>query len=90
VKFYKILTTIGIILIYIIGAIVIYQILRAIFHGTWAAENILIALGVLNITATITLIGFHMDLRSKFFGHIGYHRGYEKGLRNGKTKAWSK
>lgn len=77
----KTLIITGAIIIIIVSIITLYQIIRAIFGGTWSTENITIALLILNLTISFTLAGMIGDLRSKLYGHFGYHKGLEERLK---------
>jgi len=78
---YKNLISIGTIIMVGVAIIIVYQILRAIFGGTWTGEDIIIILVIFNLTITMTLSGIMMDTRNKLFGHFGYHKGLEQRLK---------
>ncbi|MBS3095368.1 hypothetical protein J4231_01690 [Candidatus Woesearchaeota archaeon] len=69
----------GQIVAYILAIILIIQILRAIFGGTWEIENIILALIILNLTVTFGISGYIISLNNKISGHIGWHRGISNG-----------
>lgn len=85
-KISKIITIVVLILSYILALIVIYQVTKAIFGGTWPTENILVVLAILNLTATLSMMGLLMDTRSKLYELIGWRKGYEKGLHDGRKQ----
>ena len=66
---------IGIILLLII----LYQLIKAIKGGTWAIEDIILALIIFNLTITITLLASFYKVKNKIDGHIEWHKGYDKG-----------
>lgn len=73
---------IGQILAYILGAIVIIQILRALFGGTWEIEDIILAIAIFNLTITFSIGGYLLtinnkisDLDKRLHGHIEWHKG---------------
>lgn len=75
---------IGQIVAYILGVIIIIQILKALFGGTWQIEDIILALVILNLTITFGVGGYLIHLNNKIStvntkleGHFGWHRGVE-------------
>lgn len=73
------------IIAYILAVILAIQLFRAIFGGTWAIEDIILALVVLNLTVTFGLGGYliHLsnkisDVKTKVVGHIEWHKGKDK------------
>ena len=71
---------------YILAVIVIIQIIRAIFGGTWIVEDIMLAGIVLNIILTFGMLGYLINLSTqlnngiskvdaKIHGHIEWHKG---------------
>ncbi|MBI4440063.1 hypothetical protein HY638_03760 [Candidatus Woesearchaeota archaeon] len=73
---------------YVIAIVVIIQIVRLIFGGSWEIENVILALVVLNITLTFGLVGYVMGISSKMFSvntrlekHIGWHKGLDEANR---------
>lgn len=79
-----VLFLIGQILAYILGIIIIIQILRSLFGGTWEVENIILAIVILNLTITFGIGGYLLSLNNrvsqidkKIHGHIEWHKGKE-------------
>ena len=77
---------------YIFALIVAYQILRAIFGGTWDTQDIVIALMILNLTATFTIVGYIIYLHTRISNvnmklerYIGQQEG-KNSLSNVKSK----
>lgn len=73
------------ILSYILAIIVIIQILRILFGGSWSVEAVILALMAVNITLTFSIVGFlfHINdkvanIDKKIHGHIEWHRGLDK------------
>lgn len=58
------------IILFLLGIFIIYQILRAIFGGSWQTESILIALVIFNL-------GLTWRTNTKLEGHLGWHKGRE-------------
>ncbi len=84
-SFSEVITIIAFIVSYILAIIVIIQILRILFGGSWAVEEVILALVVLNITLTFGIGGylFHLSgkiatVDRKLHGHIEWHRGLDK------------
>ncbi len=82
----EVLFLIGQLLAYIIGIIVIIQILRSLFGGTWEIENTILTIVVFNLTITFSLGGYLLNsnrslnskianIDKKIHGHIEWHRG---------------
>lgn len=74
---------------YILGAIIIVQILRIILGGSWKVEDAILALLVLNITLTFGLFGYFINsntvlndkissVNTKIEGHLEWHKGKEQ------------
>jgi len=55
------------ILLIILGLIIIYQLLRKIFGGSWQTESIIIALLMFNL-------GLTWKICMKLDGHINWHK----------------
>ena len=55
------------IILIILGLFIAYQLLRAIFGGSWQTESLIIALLMFNL-------GLTWKLSAKLEGHISYHR----------------
>ena len=64
------LTWIDILLI-LLGLFIAYQLVKAIFGGSWQTESIIIALLVFNL-------GLTWKLSSEFNGHINWHKLKDK------------
>ena len=69
------------IIVYIIILILLYQVYKAIFSGTWEIEDIILGLVILNLTLTVTLLTSFYNVKIKIDGHIKWHEGYDKGKR---------
>ncbi len=52
------LSTLGQVLAYILAAVLLIQLLRAIFGGTWKIEDIILAMVVFNLTITFGIGGY--------------------------------
>ncbi len=72
------ITKIALIAALIMGIIVIIQLWRAIFGGTWPLEGIVIALLVLNLTMTFNLVNKISKIDKKVHGHMEWHRGTDR------------
>jgi uncharacterized membrane protein len=55
----------------LLGLFIAYQIIRAIFGGSWQTESIIIALLVFNL-------GLTWKLSNEFNGHISWHKLKDK------------
>ncbi|MEK6880926.1 MAG: hypothetical protein AABY22_15000 [Nanoarchaeota archaeon] len=64
------LTWIDILLI-LLGLFIAYQIIKAIFGGTWEIEDIILALLIFNL-------GLTWKLNMDFHGHIAWHKVKDK------------
>ena len=80
--FSELIAIIGLIIAYIIAIILIVQIIRALFGGSWKIEEIILALVVFNLTITfgigsylISLNNKISDVNTKIQGHIQWHKG---------------
>jgi len=80
--FGEFLSIAGQITAYIIALILIAQILRALFGGTWEIENIILAIVIFNLTVSFGIGGYLLHLNNKvskvdkkMYGHIEWHRG---------------
>ena len=58
------------IILILLGLFIAYQLLRAIFGGSWQTEGLIIALLIFNL-------GMTWRLSVKFEGHIGWHKARE-------------
>ena len=78
---------------YIIGIVIIIQIIKALFSGTWQIEEIILALVIFNLTITFGVGGYLIHLNNKIStvntkleGHFGWHRGVEMERKTSKKK----
>ena len=55
----------------LLGVFIAYQLLRAIFGGSWQTEGLIIALLIFNL-------GITWKLNMKFEGHVAWHRIKDK------------
>lgn len=67
------------ILLVLFGLFIAYQVLRAIFGGSWQTESIIIALLIFNL-------GLTYRLNMKFDGHINWHKLKDKYSFNKESK----
>ncbi len=74
----KTLVTIALILAYILAIIIIIQILRVFFGGTWSIEDVILALVIFNLTITFGIVAKMSDIDKKLHGHIEWHKGKEQ------------
>lgn len=72
---------VGQLLAYILAVILVIQILKFIFGGSWEIEEVILALVIFNLTITFGVGGYLISLNNKVSGHFGWHRGM-----NDKTK----
>lgn len=70
--FPEILFVVAQLVAYVLGIIIIIQILRIIFGGSWKVEDAILALLVLNVTLTFGLVGYmlhnNMGINDKLTG----------------------
>ena len=52
----------------LVGAIIVYQLLKKILGGSWQTESLIIALIIFNLVLTLRI-------HAKLEGHIGWHKG---------------
>ena len=78
----KKIAIIGQIVFYIFAAIAIYQIIRKLTGGSWAAEDIILSIVMINLTMTFGIAGYMINLNNKIasvdrkiHGHIEWHKG---------------
>ena len=64
--FVRVVTIAAFILSYILSIIVIIQILRILFGGSWSVEDVILALMAVNIAVTFSVVGFRPFLG---YGH---------------------
>ena len=81
----KIISQIAQIFAYLLAVVIIIQILKIIFGGSWKIEDAILALLILNLTLTFALGGYLINLSSKISsvdkkiaGHIEWHRGKDE------------
>lgn len=65
----------------LLGLFIAYQLIKAILGGSWQTESLIIALLVFNLGIVWKLNTSIWQLKSKFEGHISWHKG-----RNGAPK----
>lgn len=85
----EIIPIIAQILAYILAIILIVQILKAIFGGTWAIEDVILALVIFNLTITFAVGVYLISLNNRIGSvniKISKHIEWHKGLNNGKKK----
>lgn len=73
--FYEIIFIISQIFAYILAAIIVFQIIKIIFGGSWSVEEAILALVVLNITVTFGLYMKIANIDKRLHGHFEWHRG---------------
>jgi len=80
--FWKFISLLSQILAYIIAAILIIQIYKAIYGGTWQIEEIILALVIFNLTIVFGIGGYLIHLSNKvsnvdkrIHGHFEWHKG---------------
>ena len=67
---------------YILAGILIVQLWKSLVGGTWAVENVMLALLILNLTLTFGLYGKIAKVNTKIESHISWHRGQESKMIN--------
>ncbi len=80
--FWEILSIISWGLAFILAIIVIVQILRSLFWGSWEIENIILAIVIFNLTICFGIGGYLLHINNKIseidkvaYGHIEWHKG---------------
>ncbi len=83
--FIRAVTISAFILSYILAIIVIIQILRILFGGSWSVEEVILALMAVNITLTLGMVSYLFRMNDRFanidkkiHGHLEWHRGVDK------------
>ena len=66
------------IILILFGLFIAYQLLRAIFGGSWQTESLIIALLMFNIGISWKLSMVVLKLHMKFDGHISWHKTKDK------------
>ncbi|MBS3151268.1 hypothetical protein J4443_02715 [Candidatus Woesearchaeota archaeon] len=86
----EILSLIGQFLAYLLGIIIIIQIIKSLFGGTWEIENIILAIVIFNLTITFSIGGYLLSLNTKIakidkkiHGHVEWHKGKDSGNKKG-------
>ena len=77
----KKLSIVAQIIAYILAIIIIVQLLKSIYGGTWQVENVILAILVFNFTLSATIVGFLFNLNNKIsevdktiHGHLEWHK----------------
>ena len=85
-ELHKKLFIISQIFVYFLGLIIIIQLLRLIFGGSWKPEDVILAILTINITVTLTIGGYLFyannsllnkmhQLDKRLYGHMEWHKG---------------
>ncbi len=72
---YETLSIIAQIAAYIIAIIIAIQIIRILLGGSWEIESVILALLVLNLTITFSIINKISRVEKIIHGHIEWHKG---------------
>jgi len=72
---WRVLFVISQIFVYILSIIIVIQILKLIFGGSWRVEDVILALLVANITLTFGVLTKVMIVDKRLHGHLEWHRG---------------
>ncbi len=82
--FGEIASFIGQLLAYVLAVILVIQILKFIFGGSWGIEEIILALVIFNLTISFGIGGYLInlnnkisDINTKVEGHFGWHKGVD-------------
>ena len=84
----KKLSIVAQIIAYILAIIIIVQLLKSIYGGTWQVENVILAIVVFNFTISLTIVGYlfymnnnilHINNRisevdKTIHGHLEWHK----------------
>jgi hypothetical protein len=62
----------------ILGAIIIYQIIRILLGGSWSIEQAILTLIVINVSISLWIAKIVFKVDKKLHGHIQWHKGKEK------------
>lgn len=65
-------------LLILLGLFIAYQLIRAIFFGSWQTEALIIALLIFNLGLTWKLSINFLKLSLKLEGHINWHKIKDK------------
>lgn len=89
----KLVSTIAQIGAYLLAIVLFFQLLRALFGGTWKIEDIILALVIFNLTITFGVGGYLISLNNKISGvntkiegHCKWHEGIDKANREGSKR----
>jgi len=88
----KIFYILGLILAFILALIIIIQMVRMLIGGSWAVEDVILALVIFNLSMGFGIGGYLVYLNekiskvnekiskvdAKITGHFGWHKGKEK------------
>lgn len=66
------------IVLILLGLFIAYQLLRAIFFGSWQTESLIISLLIFNLGLTWRLSMNSLKLNMKFEGHINWHKALDR------------
>ncbi|MBI2106562.1 hypothetical protein HYT57_01125 [Candidatus Woesearchaeota archaeon] len=79
------------IIAYILAAILVIQILGILLGGSWAIEEIILALVIFNLTISFGIGGYLLHLNNniakvdaKLAGHFGWHKGKDEEFQKGR------
>ena len=80
----KKIAIIGQIVFYIFAAVTIFQIIKKLVGGSWASEEVIVSIIMMNLTTTLGIAGYLIHLNNKIaggdkklHGHIEWHKGRE-------------
>lgn len=62
----------------ILAVVIIYQLIKIIFGGSWDAQDIITTLVILNITISFTIMSYLNKLTKIIHGHIQWHKGKDE------------
>jgi len=71
----KTISTIALVFAIILSVIIIIQLIKTLLGGSWDAQDIIVALVILNITISFMIMGHLNHLSKRIHGHIQWHRG---------------
>jgi hypothetical protein len=85
-RFLSAATVVALLLAWVLGIIVVFEMLRFLFGGSWTVEELILGILTLNLSLTIGTAGYlvrgqnGLALRigridAKFERHLGWHRG---------------
>ena len=69
------------IVLILLGLFIAYQLLKAIFGGSWQTESLIISLLIFNLGLTWRLSMNFLKLNMKFDGHISWHKAKDREYR---------